>query len=541
MSNNNEFDSMSPTVRAVYSALGGKAPTQAAVQEAPVETTVNEQVDESVTDDVIVVDIFEENGEIVGLDNGVLTFDDNLPYIDIIEKYRGEQYIDELINEAVAAKKPAAKPVSKPAAKKPTVDFKKASAAAVAKGAPSGSKSTIKPVAKPAAKSTGAAKTTATKATTKKPAAKKTTPTPAQIRTSDTTKPSTTAAKVTQRAKDTKLDLGGMEKDIGDQLKATDKVVADKTKKDIASMKPGQVKQSFLSKITGGRLGKTTFTPGDGGTLGQFDKDFTQKISDEAKKIKQQREKDEAELGPVEIKSKKKPEVPVTKPAVEPPEAPKTPDVGGADTGAADTPDTGAADTGGTDTGAAPRTPSRKGAVPVRYSIDGRETEKETYRKKRSSGEVASQDVVFNVRNTKTGEKRAITKKDPEYQAYYSRYKKMSGAITEALIRMGAVLGEDGWYLNDELIESISTEYSPVPMPTPYYYDNTGRLKIMTEEEWTQLGLAEVILERIITEALDDVGEEDHDVDNDGDSDESDDYLKNRREKVAAAIGKGKK
>jgi hypothetical protein len=55
------------------------------------------------------------------------------------------------------------------------------------------------------------------------------------------------------------------------------------------------------------------------------------------------------------------------------------------------------------------------------------------------------------------------------------------------------------------------------------------------------LGLAEVILERIITEALDDVGEEDHDVDNDGDSDESDDYLKNRREKVAAAIGKGKK
>jgi hypothetical protein len=63
----------------------------------------------------------------------------------------------------------------------------------------------------------------------------------------------------------------------------------------------------------------------------------------------------------------------------------------------------------------------------------------------------------------------------------------------------------------------------------------------MTEEEWTQLGLAEVILERIITEALDDVGEEDHDVDNDGDSDESDDYLKNRREKVAAAIGKGKK
>jgi hypothetical protein len=538
MSNNNEFDSMSPTVRAVYSALGGKAPTQA-VQEAPVETTVNEQVDESVTDDVIVVDIFEENGEIVGLDNGVLTFDDNLPYIDIIEKYRGEQYIDELINEAVTTqKKPPAK--KQPPAKKATISDLQPVKVKSKKVDPKTAKpigpAKAPPKAPPKA-SAGASSTTNTKATPKK----KTTPTPAQIRASDTTKPSPTAAKVAQRAKETKLDLGNMEKDIGDQLKATEKVVADKTKKDIESMKPGQVKQSFLSKITGGRLGKTTFTPGDGGTLGQFDKDFTQKISDEAKKIKQQREKDEAELGPVEIKSKKKPEVPVTKPAVEPPEAPETPDVGGADTGAADTPDTGAPDTGGTDTGAAPRTPSRKGAVPVRYSIDGRETEKETYRKKRSSGEVASQDVVFNVRNTKTGEKRAITKKDPEYQAYYSRYKKMSGAITEALIRMGAVLGEDGWYLNDELIESISTEYSPVPMPTPYYYDNTGRLKIMTEEEWTQLGLAEVILERIITEALDDVGEEDHDVDNDGDSDESDDYLKNRREKVAAAIGKGKK
>jgi hypothetical protein len=62
----------------------------------------------------------------------------------------------------------------------------------------------------------------------------------------------------------------------------------------------------------------------------------------------------------------------------------------------------------------------------------------------------------------------------------------------------------------------------------------------MTESEWTELGLAEVILERVISEAMDDVGSEDEDVDNDGDSDSSDDYLKNRREKIAAAI-KGKK
>ena len=37
-------------------------------------------------------------------------------------------------------------------------------------------------------------------------------------------------------------------------------------------------------------------------------------------------------------------------------------------------------------------------------------------------------------------------------------------------------------------------------------------------------------------EDLDDVGKEDDDVDNDGDSDKSDDYLKNRRKVVAKAI-----
>jgi hypothetical protein len=41
-------------------------------------------------------------------------------------------------------------------------------------------------------------------------------------------------------------------------------------------------------------------------------------------------------------------------------------------------------------------------------------------------------------------------------------------------------------------------------------------------------------------EKLDAVGEEDDDVDNDGDSDSTDDYLKKRRQKVGAAIGKGK-
>lgn len=41
-------------------------------------------------------------------------------------------------------------------------------------------------------------------------------------------------------------------------------------------------------------------------------------------------------------------------------------------------------------------------------------------------------------------------------------------------------------------------------------------------------------------EGLDDLGDEDSDVDNDGDSDESDEYLKNRRKKVTAEIQKEK-
>ena len=106
MSNNNEnnLDSMSPTVRAVYAALGGTPPSEKAVetvqQEAPAQT--NTLQEEPMTfEDAIVVDIYEENGQIVELDNGVISLDDELPYIDVIEKYRGESYIDDMINEGL--------------------------------------------------------------------------------------------------------------------------------------------------------------------------------------------------------------------------------------------------------------------------------------------------------------------------------------------------------------------------------------------------------------------------------------------------------
>ena len=44
-----------------------------------------------------------------------------------------------------------------------------------------------------------------------------------------------------------------------------------------------------------------------------------------------------------------------------------------------------------------------------------------------------------------------------------------------------------------------------------------------------------------LNEALDPVGKEDSDIDNDGDVDKTDDYLKNRRKAVSKAIEKQKK
>jgi len=44
----------------------------------------------------------------------------------------------------------------------------------------------------------------------------------------------------------------------------------------------------------------------------------------------------------------------------------------------------------------------------------------------------------------------------------------------------------------------------------------------------------------LLGEKLDPVGKEDGDIDNDGDSDKTDKYLKNRRDKISAAIAKGK-
>jgi hypothetical protein len=123
-----------------------------------------------------------------------------------------------------------------------------------------------------------------------------------------------------------------------------------------------------------------------------------------------------------------------------------------------------------------------------------------------------------------------------------ARYKKIPGAVLEALIRAGAILTEEGWYLNGQLVEDIQLDYTPPEVETQYYYDASGNLRMMSEEDFAELSLAEAVVEMQaqmqLTEELDEVGSEDEDVDNDGDSDKSDDYLKNRREAVSKAMQK---
>ena len=52
--------------------------------------------------------------------------------------------------------------------------------------------------------------------------------------------------------------------------------------------------------------------------------------------------------------------------------------------------------------------------------------------------------------------------------------------------------------------------------------------------------IREAVEEAMATQALDPVGKEDEDVNNDGEVDDTDDYLLNRREKIGNAIQKKK-
>lgn len=86
--------------------------------------------------------------------------------------------------------------------------------------------------------------------------------------------------------------------------------------------------------------------------------------------------------------------------------------------------------------------------------------------------------------------------------------------------------------IEDDIIEDISEE-------TLLSLDET----LEADAESTEIAEAKVKEEEEededdMEEAMDKVGKEDDDIDNDGDSDETDEYLKNRRKKIAAAIEK---
>jgi hypothetical protein len=87
--------------------------------------------------------------------------------------------------------------------------------------------------------------------------------------------------------------------------------------------------------------------------------------------------------------------------------------------------------------------------------------------------------------------------------------------------------------IEDDIIEDISEE-------TLLSLDET----LEADAESTEIAEAKVKEEEEdedadeMEEAMDKVGKEDDDVDNDGDSDETDEYLKNRRKKISAAIEK---
>lgn len=524
----NEEESLSPTVLAVVNALNGasgsdigrvtrmmNASQTPSVQYS--ETLSEEYVEESSEEsDVVYVDIYEENGRVTQIDNVVVSHFEPLPGIETIEKFRGAEYANEFINEATQSRTPTK-------TKKTTTTNK--SAVPGQKVA----KSNLDPRTGAARAPTGASAPVPAPAGTKKPKPKA--PTPASRRTDAATKkedkPSQLAADIAKRAKETKLDTGNLDLDISDKLKATDKVVDQNVKDATAKLKPGEIKKgSFLNTITGGRFGRgATYTPGDVSAFDDSTKDFTKKVNDTAAQIKAEREKKAA--APAQTPAQ------TPAPAQPPAQAPAPSD--GTTTG------------GPTDGGSATApTGDTSGDIKINYKIgdvSSKDIGKAEYLKKKQSGEIKSQKVIFHMKDPVTGKRtRSIGPDSPEYDAYYANYKKIKGAVLEALIRAGAILTEEGWYLNNELIENVELSYSPSEFETQYYYDEYNNLRIMSEEDFAELSLAEAVVEMQVqmqlTEELDEVGSEDEDVDNDGDSDKSDDYLKNRREAVSKAMQK---
>ena len=349
-----------------------------------------------------------------------------------------------------------------------------------------GNKSVVQANAKVSAPAPAPAGTKKTKTKTPTPASKRT-----DAATKKEDKPSKLAADVAKRAKETKLDTGNLDLDISDKLKATDKVVDQNIKDAAAKLKPGELKK------TGGFLGfggKYTYKPGDVSAFNDSTKDFTKKVTDTAAQIKAEREKKAAAPVPAPKDAKQPWETTGSEPA---------PTDGGKDVLDQldkDTTATGGGtpaapgDEGGT---AAPSTGGK--GIKINYKIGssaGADIGKEAFVKKQKAGDIKSTQVVFNLKDAKTGQKtRSIKPGDPEYADFMARYKKIPGAVLEALIRAGAILTEEGWYLNGQLIEDVQLDYTPPEFETQYYYDAYGNLRMMSEEDFAELSLAEAVVE----------------------------------------------
>ena len=467
MSNDNtpENKDLDPNVQAVVNALNDRSRfepsfikrnlneksslSRVEVRSEPATQVMLEEVQEveqteDVLDDTIVVDIYEENGEIIGIDNGVLFINEELPGADYLESYCGSEYIDDLINEAadnyLIERGLAPRRRNPPKPRDPNAP------------------TFLQRVGRGFSNLFGRRSTPTNTAVTTAPSG----PPPANAPAETTKKP-------------------GLFANIGSFLNDTE------IGKGIKNVVGDAIKTGIGSKLQGG-----SFSQGaKAGALGSFLGQTGQAAYDDATGRNNER--------------------------------------GGQRTD------------GGGQGGQGGQGGPTAGRIPVRYYIDNTQVGKDQYSKERSSGGLdqdKERSVTFRVRNRGTNEVRAVTaQSDPELHAKYMRQLKANSEIVqEELIRLGAVRTQDGWMLNGELLESVYTEVTQTKFETPYYYDSTGRLRTISESEFIKLSIAQTILERAIQEAMDEVGKEDKDVNNDGKVNSSDDYLKNRREKIAAKM-----